>query len=135
MPRELYDHKLNGLIDALTVEVLDQPGQGGACHHYRLSGFSTAGTVNDPFVARHLAPAEHMTILFQNGPIQEFGVNGVSNEAVLAVLIDRMRGFQSGQFACRENAIALTHMEEALMWLQKRTRDRLARGVEGTNQK
>lgn len=53
----------------------------------------------------------------------------------MAVQIDRLRSFQKGQYACRENAIALTHMEEALMWLQKRTRDRLARGVEGTSAK
>lgn len=129
MSRELYDHKLNGLNDALSVEVLDEPGQGGACHWYKIHGpFHHEGEIGTTY-------PEPCCIAFQNGPIQEAGVNGVSNEAVLAVLIDRMRGFQSGQFACRENAIALTHMEEALMWLQKRTRDRLARGVEGTNQK
>lgn len=92
---------------------------------------------------------------FQNGPIGVTGFNGISNEALLAVLIDRMRGFQHkrhsvslnpgkdnpfdfstrGEYACKENACALTHLEEALMWLQKRTRDRMARGVEGTHQK
>ncbi len=72
-------------------------------------------------------------IQFPNGPITKpEDMNGITNEALLAVLIDRMRGFQSGQFACRDNAIALTHLEDALMWLQKRTRDRMARGVEGT---
>jgi len=74
-------------------------------------------------------------IRFQNGPIQESGVNGVSNEALLAIVEDRLLGFQSGQYACRENAIAVTKIQEAMMWLQKRTRDRVARGVEGTNQK
>lgn len=54
-------------------------------------------------------------------------------EALLAVVIDRLRGFQSGPYGCRENAVALTKIEEATMWLQKRTRDRMARGVEGTN--
>jgi hypothetical protein len=37
------------------------------------------------------------------------------------------------EFSCRENAIALTKIQEAMMWLQKRTRDRVARGVEGRN--
>jgi hypothetical protein len=41
----------------------------------------------------------------------------------------------AGPYACRENAIALTHIEEALMWLQRRTVARIKRGVEGTNQK
>lgn len=79
---------------------------------------------------------EALTIKFQNGPISKpEDANGFSNEAFLAVLIDRMQGFQSGPFACRENAIALTHLETAMMWFQKRTRDRMARGVEGTHEK
>lgn len=34
---------------------------------------------------------------------------------------------------CRENSIAVTKLDEALMWLKKRKEDRTARGVEGTN--
>ncbi len=69
---------------------------------------------------------------FQDGPIQcAEDYNGLTNEALLAVLIDRMRGFDKGPFRSRENSIALTHLEESLMWLQKRTREREARGVEG----
>ena len=74
-------------------------------------------------------------IHFQEGPINEHGVNGVTQEALLAVVIDRLRSFQFGEYSCRENAVALTKLEEGLMWLQKRTRDRLARGVEGTSAK
>jgi len=73
-------------------------------------------------------------ISFQNGPIKEEGYNGLSQEALFAIIIDRLEGFQGGKFACRENAVALTHTETALLWLTKRTLDRLARSVEGTNQ-
>jgi hypothetical protein len=121
--RTITDHKLNGLNDALTINVLDEPGQGGACHEY---------DILTPLVEGAYAGCR---IRFQNGPIQEAGVNGISGEALIAVVIDRLRSFQAGPFACRENAIALTKLEEGLMWLQKRTRDRMARGVEGTNQK
>ena len=72
---------------------------------------------------------------FQNGPIQEAGTNGISNESLLAIVEDRLSGFQSGPFACRENALALTKLQESMMWLHKRTRDRVARGVEGTHEK
>jgi hypothetical protein len=123
--RKITDHKLNGLNDALEIQVLDEPGQGGACHKYLIDvvgGAPSSGGMETP-------------INFQNGPIQECGFNGLSNESLIAVVIDRMRSFQAGAFACRENAVALTKLEESLMWLQKRTRDRLARGVEGTNQK
>ena len=119
--RKLTDHKLNGLNEALDVIVLDEPGSGGACHKYRIE----------------LTPPGRPTqvcaqIEFQNGPIQSpADMNGATGETLLAILIDRMRGFQDGPFKCRENAVALTKLEEAMMWLQKRTRDRIARGVEG----
>jgi hypothetical protein len=72
-------------------------------------------------------------IYFQNGPINEHGVNGISGEALLAVNIDRLRGFQAGQYACADNAEALDHLEKALECLHRRTKERLARGVEGTS--
>ena len=121
--RELTSHKVNGLNEALTIQVLDEPGQGNACHEYAIQYDDKTSCLCV------------QTVSFQNGPIQEFGVNGVSNEALLAIVEDRLLGFQSGEYACRENAIALTKIQEAMMWLQKRTRDRVARGVEGTNAK
>ena len=123
MSRELTSHRVNGLNESLRVLVMDEPGQGNACHEYRIE-FAHNG---DACIAQE--------IKFQNGPIQEAGVNGISNEALLAIVEDRLLGFQSGQFACRENAVALTKLQECMMWLQKRTRDRMARGVEGTNAK
>lgn len=130
--RTLTDHKVNGLNEALEIKVLDEPGQGGACHEYRIELKDNSGIVaqspDSPVVLS-------WRISFQNGPVKEFGFNGLSQEALLAIVIDRLRSFQAGTFSCRDNAIALTHCEDALMWLQKRTRDRMARGVEGTNQK
>ncbi len=60
--------------------------------------------------------------------------DGTTNEEVLAMLIDRL-GHLQAKHPCRENAIVLTKLEESLMWLNKRTADRKARGVEGTNAK
>jgi len=57
--------------------------------------------------------------------------NGTTNEEVLRVLIDRMQT-QNAKLPCRENSIVITKLEESLMWLEKRTADRKARGVEGT---
>lgn len=56
--------------------------------------------------------------------------NGTTNEEILSMLIDRMNYLQS-KFPCRENAIVITKLEESLMWLEKRTKDRVKRGVEG----
>lgn len=60
--------------------------------------------------------------------------DGTTNEELLRVLIDRMMSLQA-KFPCRENAIATTHFETGLLWLEKRTADRLARGVEGKHVK
>jgi len=124
--RELTGHKVNGLNEALTIEVLDEPGQGNACHIYKIHGPRSTDRDQNVF-------PDPCCIAFQNGPIQETGVNGISQEALLAIVEDRLLGFQSGPYATRENAVALTKIQEAMMWLQKRTRDRIARGVEGTS--
>jgi hypothetical protein len=70
---------------------------------------------------------------FQEGPIKECGVNGVCNEDLIVMTIRRLEGFQNSEFKCRENAMAITKLEEALLWLRKRTMGRENRGVEGTH--
>ena len=117
--RELNEHKINPGNDTLTITVLDEPGHGGANHAYDIEGGEAVPT--------HLR--------FQNGPISADGngVNGITHEALLAVLCDRLRGFQKGPYACKANACALTHLEEAQHWLQQRTIERMRRGVEGTH--
>jgi len=144
MSREITTHKLNGLNEVITITAGD-PGSGGAPYRYDIVGTKgslTVGGITAVFGAN---------LRFQNGPIKApEDANGITNEALLAVLIDRMRSFQHplvntpdgkvvhdfkqrGVYACRENAIALTHLEEAMMWLQARTRERLSRGVEGSH--
>lgn len=80
-----------------------------------------------------LAGSTVQHINFQLGPVKEAGVNGATNEALIAVLVHRLQ-FLNKQFPCRENSLAITKLEEAAHWLEARTRDRLARQVEGTNQ-
>lgn len=74
-------------------------------------------------------------IKFQLGPVREAGLNGATNEALIAVVLDRLRAFQGSPFACRFNALAITKLEEATMWLEERTRERKRRGVEGTSRR
>jgi len=119
--REVLDHRVEGKgggADDTRVLVLDEPGQGGANHEYAVT--DGAGKVL-------------LRVSFQNGPIQECGVNGAQQEHLLAIVIDRLRSFQAGPFGNRYNAIALTESESVLMWLQRRTVDRVRRGVEGFN--
>jgi len=58
--------------------------------------------------------------------------DGTTNEEVLAVLIDRLN-YLNGKFPCPENSIAIRKLREGLFWLNERTRERVARQVEGKN--
>ncbi|HET8686023.1 MAG TPA: hypothetical protein VFM18_05085 [Methanosarcina sp.] len=69
-------------------------------------------------------------INFQNGGVADKGVNGLTNEALIAILIDRMYHLNS-KFPCRENDRAIQHLEEALVNLEVRSARRIVRGVEG----
>lgn len=133
MNRQLTSHKVNGCNDSITIEVLDEPGSGGANHLYSITGFNTQTNASCPFVARYGKPSDHTTILFQNGPIPENGTNGITHEIMLAILEDRLTGFQSGPYACPENALALHYIKKAQKILKARTEARIARGVEGTH--
>lgn len=115
--REIRSHKVNPANDQLRITVVDEPGSGGACHEYDVDGGAAVPTF----------------LRFQNGPVNEVGVNGITHEVLIAIVIDRLQAFQSGPYACRENALALTKLEEAAHWLHHRTLARMQRGVEGTH--
>ncbi len=119
--RKIETHKVNGLNDAIEITVLDEPGPGNACHAYNIRGGDPVGFQFG------------CDIRFQKGPVKEAGFNGISNESLLAVVRDRLEGFQSGPFACDANATALDAVTEAMDVLHARTRERMERNVEGSN--
>ena len=104
------------LHDTFTVTVTDPPANGGASHHYTIEP-------GEPCLPTH--------IRFQKGIVNEAGVNGVSDESLLAIIIDRAEGFASGLFASADGVEALDHMKKALDCLERRFLDRQKRGVEG----
>lgn len=71
---------------------------------------------------------------FQKGGVALNGVNGITNEALLAVMIHRTK-YLNEQFHCEENDQAIEHMQKALDVLELRTARRIARNVEGTDTK
>lgn len=127
--REITSHKVNPVNEQLKIEVLDPALNHGASDCYRISGFDTYRHPSTVFVATDVA------LVFQNGNPAEVGVNGITHEALLAILIDRIEAFQGGPFANVYNADALMMLKGAQNRLQDRTRERMARGVEGTHQK
>lgn len=70
---------------------------------------------------------------FQNGPVKEVGVNGIINEALLAILKHRLT-IINATIHSEDNIEAMTHIDQALEALERRTKNRIERGVEGTKQ-
>lgn len=113
------------------VYAVDEKGPGGANHRYIIceegetcwcDGSNIIGVVADIFL--------------QCGPRKDKNSqHGVIDSDLLEIVRDRLKSFQEGPFATRENACALTHIEEALMWLNRRVEDRIERNVLGTNNK
>lgn len=73
-----------------------------------------------------------ISFTIQNGPVKEVGVNGCQVDEIIHTAKLILEGLNKNH-PCRENASAITKLDEALMWLNKRTEDRNARGVEGTS--
>ena len=101
-------------------------------HDYGLTCNAISKTADGTDVEGHhyQFPELGKTLEFQHGTVPEDGINGVTNETLLAVLIHRTR-VMNAKFQSRQNSIAITKMEEALMWFENRTAERKARGVEG----
>ena len=95
-------------------------------HRYELENFEVGGSIKQTIQFIEKMPSPHPTFEGERVTIH----NGTTNEDVLAMLINRIQYLQ-GKFPCRENAIVITKLEESLMWLNKRTADRLKRNVEG----
>ena len=93
-------------------------------HQYELSNFENKDQQGQILQFIHKEPKEE-------GSTELITISdGTTNEEILEVLIDRMNFLQS-KFPCRENALVITKLEESLMWLNKRTQDRMKRNVEG----
>lgn len=75
-------------------------------------------------------PDQEVTFYKMIGPATEQYEHGTTLEEMLRVSIERLKDLNE-RYSCRENALAITKMQEALMWLNERTKDRVARGVEG----
>ena len=107
---------------------LGEEGPGGAYHDY---GIELVGTTPDDGGDTVMVVLE-----FQRGP--RFSAEarpGILDTDLLEIVRDRLQSFQAGPYRTRENACALTHIEEALLWMNKRTEDRAERAVLGTYMK
>lgn len=122
MSREVTHHKRLNPTQFVDVFALGDPNRGGGHTSYCL-------------VAGGGADAYEVRIAFQDGHPDEVGHNGILDDALIAVVIDRLQGFQAGPFASRETALVITKLQEALQWSAQRVADRRERGVMNTDSK
>lgn len=110
-----------------------EPGPGGGYHDYDIYP-----AWSDP-IELGLPEGSEVAmacIEFQKGPRNDpESRHGITDQDLLEIVRDRLKAFQNGSMPTRETALALTHVEEALMWLNRRTEDRIERNVLGTMQK
>lgn len=117
--------KRNNLNEVFRV---GEVGPGGAYHDYSIE-------LTD---AKNIAGFDYlpMQIHFQRGARKDPDArHGILDNDLLEIVRDRLTAFQAGDFACHENEMALTHIEEALMWMNRRAEDRAERAVLGTYNK
>lgn len=91
-----------------------------------------------PFADGEAAPGisvtpTSVTFTGQRGPILEVGVNGCQIDDMVSFARQTIEAFNK-LFPCRENSLAITKLEEAELWLMRRTQIRTARGVEGKSE-
>lgn len=100
-----------------------------------IGGFEVTGGVSNFSKDRPVfihSEANQISFQIQNGPVKEFGINGCQVDTIIEAAKLIVEGLNKN-FPCRENACAITKLDEALMWLRERTRLRELRGVEGLN--
>lgn len=112
--------KRNNLND---IYRYDEKGPGGGYHDYDIYSAGEEPGLCDPIAC----------VSFQCGPRNNpESRHGVLANDLLEIVRDQFASFQAGELRNRETACALTHVEEALMWLNKRAEDRVERRVLGT---
>lgn len=124
--QEITAHQVNECNQQIKI-IGRSPGAGGAFTKYDIIGTSKQ------HIDVGMVPSFGLNMKFQDGPIAE-GVNGITNEVLLAIVENRLEGFQSGRFANPHNARALDYVRVAMAALKERTGERKERGVEGTHE-
>lgn len=102
------------LVNALPLHASTEHEWGGRTEHIIVDG-------------------QTVSFRIQSGPVKESGRNGCDSTDIIRYAIALYRSFNDA-FPCRENSCTITKLEEALHWQEARTRDRINRKVEGTNE-
>lgn len=108
---------------------------GGFNHKLKVvaTGKVSGGGAHNVYVVEETHRPERIIarVGFHNSQLAEIGGIGITDEVLLAIVADRLEGFQRGPFASYENDGALQSVNDALEFLKHRTNQRIAHGVDG----
>jgi hypothetical protein len=122
MPRSIHDHEINPLNKALLITTL-------APYIYSVIDKPSGGEDLNKIIRFHIGPLQ-----YDQGQITKKGqISGITNEALVAVVLDRMRELQKTAFSCDENNSVILHLQQALSDMASRTMRRTKNGTEGTH--
>lgn len=85
-----------------------------------------------------IVDGEGLTLKFCKGNRQDesaFRQEGLFTETIIQTAKAYLESVNVGGMATRETSMAITKLDEALMWIEKRTQDRILRDVQATCQK
>lgn len=128
--KKLTHHQVNPLNKTIQIEAVGPAASGGAYCHYRIEGIDISKSqANVPEIFNK----HQIDVVFHSGEVDKDNpqANGVTHEALLAILIDRLECLQAGPYSCYETSAVLHKLYEASFWLSHRTKIRTAQGVEG----
>ncbi len=119
--RQLNTHLTTGAFNALQVTAVDNPPPGFANVRYDITGFNTVYNSTAACLGGMPARFTRLPIIFHTGPISyDMPMNGVTPEALLAVISDHLNGLQNSPEACMENQMAKDYVDAALSMLLQR---------------
>jgi len=131
---------LNTLKDVKKIGGFDLIDMGGLKNAYP-EKFNESGAMDYKWFEKEIRPnnfvyvrhdVNSLSFTIQNGLSKEVGVNGCQVDTIIEAAKIIVEGLNKN-IPCRENAMIITKLDEALMWSLKRKLDREARNVEGFN--
>ena len=102
-----YDDKRNIVVKVKPVE--RRVGNAPTTYYVRFGEKDTDKSSHGVFLSFHSTKLD-----------PDVGYEGFTNEVLFRILQDRLRGFNSGEFACRENYLTLNHLSKILRILEIR---------------
>jgi hypothetical protein len=75
-----------------------------------------------------------ITFKIQNGPTRKNGINGCQIDEIIAIATHILQGLNDKVYS-HETNMAIISLTQALLWLRIRTKNRIEKGIEGTDKK